>query len=130
MLRDGVVARELRLDDLSSLATQAVEVQARGLDAATVAALGRTAERVVRHGAATLFVVAPGRPAQELVRAILGAGGSLDAIVPRRPSLEDLLLVAATPLAPANTHDAAPRAATAKAPVRTPASAPVAEEVR
>jgi len=129
MLRDGVVARELRLDDLSSLATQVVEVQARGLEPATVDALERGAERVVRHGSSTFFVVAPGRPAQELVRAILGAGGSLDAVVPRRPSLEDIL-VAAAPPAPAKQHEAASRAATGAAPAAAPSASRVPQKVR
>src|SRR5262245_1090637 len=108
MLRDGVVVHEQRLDDLTAFAPQSVEVQARGLDDEMVARLGRGAHRVARHGVNVLFVVAPGRPAQDLVRAVLDAGGTLDGVVPRRVSLEEALvavgvLTAAAEAMPAST---------------------------
>jgi ABC-2 type transport system ATP-binding protein len=101
MLQDGVVAKELRLDELSGLAARAVEVQVVGLDAGTRASLARLASQVVEQGATTLFVVPPGQPAQDVVRAALAAGASIEGVVPRRPSLEDVLVTGDAAVAPA-----------------------------
>jgi len=92
MLRDGQLACELRLDDLASLGAQSVEVQAGGLDARAVDRVAMFAVQVTRAGSQVLFSVAPGRPTQALVAAIAAAGGTLEAVVPRRPSLEDVLV--------------------------------------
>jgi hypothetical protein len=132
MLRDGVIAHELRIDDLTA-AAQSVEVQARGLADAAVARLGAGAERVVRQGTATLFVVAPGRAAQDLARGVLDAGGTLDGLMPRRASLEDALVaLGALPATPG--AGASPAAAATRLPaLPTIESAPpgrVPQEVR
>ncbi len=92
MLREGRLACELRLDDLASLGAQSVEVQAAGLEGRAVERLGALATQVTRAGSRVLFNVAPGRATQELVAAIAAAGGTLEAVVPRRPSLEDVLV--------------------------------------
>lgn len=94
MLRDGRVAHELRLDDIGALGANDVEIQATGLDDEAVRRLGATARSVTRNGRRVLFTVAPGRPVQDAVAAIHAAGGVLDAVVPRRPSLEEVLVKA------------------------------------
>jgi len=95
ILRDGVLGRELRLDELARLGADSVEVLARGLDASVVDRLASRARGCVRSGDSALFTVVPGAPAHELVSAILGAGGVLESVVPRRVSLEEIYVGAA-----------------------------------
>ena len=90
ILRDGVLGRELRLDELARLGADSVEVLVRGLDATVVERLASRASGCVRSGDSLLFTVAPGAPVHELVSAVLGAGGILESVVPRRQSLEDV----------------------------------------
>ena len=94
MLRDGTLAHELRLDDIGALGTSDVEIQATGLDEAAVRRLSAGARAVTRNGRRVMFTVPAGRPVQDLVTGIQSAGGVLDALVPRRPSLEEVLLQA------------------------------------
>jgi ABC-2 type transport system ATP-binding protein len=92
MLSDGVIAHELRLDDLAALGATSVEIQASGLAEDVVRRLASMSRSVTRSGRAALFVVEPGRTASAVVDAIHAAGGTLDAVIPRRPSLEEVLL--------------------------------------
>jgi len=95
ILRDGVLGRELRLDELAGLGADSVEVLARGLVASVVEQVAARARACVRSGDSVLFTVSPGVPAHELVSAILGAGGVLESVVPRRVSLEEIYVGAA-----------------------------------
>jgi ABC-2 type transport system ATP-binding protein len=90
ILRDGVVERELRLEELGRLGAESVEVQVRGLDATVVERLASRARGTLRNGDSVLFTTAPGAATQELVAAVIGAGGTLESLVPRRSSLEEI----------------------------------------
>lgn len=92
MLREGRLAHELRLDDIGALGANDVEIQATGLDEDAVRRLGGLVRAVTRNGRRVMFTVSPGGPVQDVVAAIQAAGGVLDALVPRRPSLEEVLV--------------------------------------
>jgi ABC-2 type transport system ATP-binding protein len=108
ILRQGTIERTLRIDDLGRLGAASVEVQASGLAPHAAAALRTLARQVVQTGSSWLFTVAPGTPLRELVQGILAAGGDVQAVAPRRASLEEIFLSgksAAATAAPV-AHDA------------------------
>jgi ABC-2 type transport system ATP-binding protein len=100
ILRDGVIGQELVLGEHAGLGTESVEVHARGLDAVTVARLGVSARNVIQNVDGVLFVLPPGPAVHATVAAVLQAGGILESVVPRRASLEDLYVKAASGAAP------------------------------
>ena len=102
ILRRGTIERTLRLDDLGRLGAASVEVQAVGLAPHAVANLKSLARQVVQTGPSWLFTVAPGTPLRELMQGILAAGGDVQSVVPRRVSLEEVFLGAATSPKPAD----------------------------
>lgn len=114
ILRDGRLEREVRLDEVQRLGAECVEVQASGLDAEAVRALGARARTAAQSGNRLLFSVAPGPALHELVQAILARGGMLEAVTPRRTSLEELFV--STRSAPAPAGPVPPPAAAPPAP--------------
>jgi len=98
VLRAGRIASEIRLDDLSRLRSECVEVTLSGLDDSAVRELQALADATVRISGGVLFNVAPGEPVHRLVQAGLARGGGLQSVVPRRASLEDMYLDADEPI--------------------------------
>ena len=91
ILRDGRLETELRLEDLSRLRAESVELTLSGLEERDVRRLGLLARSALRAGSHVIFTVGPGE-VQELVHAALEAGGRVESLVPRRVSLEDIYL--------------------------------------
>lgn len=91
VLRDGRIEAELRLEDLSRLRSESVEVTLSGLRERDVRRLSVLARSTRSVGESQLFLVSPAET-QELVHMALEAGATIEALVPRRPSLEDVYL--------------------------------------
>lgn len=90
ILRGGLLAHEVRLEDLSRHGARSVEVVAVGVSDEAVRRLATASTRARSAAAgAILFTVAPGEPARRLIQGILAAGGSIESVLPRRPSLEE-----------------------------------------
>ncbi len=100
ILRDGRVATELCLDDLTRLRAESVELTVSALDERDVRRLGLLAHATLRSGRNVHFTVAPAE-AQELLQAALDAGGHLESMQSRRASLEDIYLEVARRTSPA-----------------------------
>ncbi|HZL84999.1 MAG TPA: ABC transporter ATP-binding protein [Candidatus Krumholzibacteria bacterium] len=110
ILRDGCVATELCLDDLTRLRAESVELTVSALDERDERRLALLAQSTLRAGRIVHFTVAPSE-AQELLQAALDAGGRLESMQPRRASLEDIYLEVArlrSPAAAAKRRDSVP----------------------
>ena len=99
ILREGRIATELCLDDLTRLRAESVELTVSALDERDVRRLGLLAQTTMRAGRNVHFTVAPAE-AQELLQAALDAGGRLESMLPRRASLEDIYLEVAQQRSP------------------------------
>ena len=125
ILSGGRLEREVRLQEVECLGAESVEVQASGLDADAVQALGARARTAARTGNRILFSVAPGPGLHDLVQAILARGGVLEAVTPRRVSLEDVFV---STLAPGPPSPATPCVAPAVPPAAAAAAAALGRE--
>jgi ABC-2 type transport system ATP-binding protein len=116
ILRGGRIVREVRLEELSRHGAASVEVLASGLTGDAVRRLAAGGARALpAAGTAVLFTVAPGEPARRLVAGILAAGGGIESLLPRRPSLEEYFC----------SSGAGPAGAAAPRETGPPTSAPV-----
>jgi ABC-2 type transport system ATP-binding protein len=92
ILRDGRLDREMRLEELGRLGAQNVEVVVRGLNDAGLERLASRAAVATRTGQSVLFVVPAGIAVHALVSEVIAAGGGLESVTPRRPSLEEVFV--------------------------------------
>ncbi|MBI5490621.1 MAG: ABC transporter ATP-binding protein [Deltaproteobacteria bacterium] len=92
IIHEGVVADQGAMGELLQREATGVDVGATGLPVELAGKLAALAASHERRGEADHFVAPSEAAAAELVREIVTAGGHLVEVVPRRGTLEDLLL--------------------------------------
>ncbi len=92
IIRDGVIARTLGLDELMRLGEGKIEITARGVRPGTIAALHAELESVAERGEETFLVVREQRFVRPVIAHLYEHGADVLEVSNERRSLEDIFM--------------------------------------